>query len=103
MWIQASYAPILDPDGRPFKVVKYATDTTAQAIARMKNEHVRGMMESVAAGDYSPEDRNRYAGLCHSLWDSDYFMVTPDFASYWDAQRRMDEMWRDRTRWRRTL
>ena len=37
-------------NGKPFKVVKYATDTTAQAITRMKNEHVRGMMESVAAG-----------------------------------------------------
>ena len=50
VWIQASYNPILDLNGKPFKVVKYATDTTAQAIARMKNEHVRGMMESVAAG-----------------------------------------------------
>jgi methyl-accepting chemotaxis protein len=30
--------------------VKYATDTTAQVIARMRNERVRTMMESVAAG-----------------------------------------------------
>ena len=50
VWIQASYNPILDLNNKPFKVVKYATDTTAQAITRMKNEHVRGMMESVAAG-----------------------------------------------------
>ena len=50
IWIQASYNPILDLNGRPFKVVKYATDTTAQVIARKKSEHVRGMMESVAAG-----------------------------------------------------
>jgi len=28
-------------------------------------------------------------------------MVTPDFASYWDAHRQMDDMSRDRTRWRR--
>ena len=28
VWIQASYNPILDPSGRPFKVVKYATDIT---------------------------------------------------------------------------
>ena len=26
VWIQASYNPILDADGKPFKVVKYATD-----------------------------------------------------------------------------
>ena len=30
VWIQASYNPIFDMNGRPFKVVKYATDITAQ-------------------------------------------------------------------------
>jgi len=50
VWIQASYNPILDLNGKPFKVVKYATDTTAQVIARKKSESVRGMLESVASG-----------------------------------------------------
>lgn len=50
VWIQASYNPILDLNGKPFKVVKYATDVTQEVIARMKNEHVCTMMESVAAG-----------------------------------------------------
>ena len=30
VWLQASYNPILDANGRPFKVVKYATDVTEQ-------------------------------------------------------------------------
>lgn len=30
VWIQASYNPILDLNGKPFKVVKYATDITTQ-------------------------------------------------------------------------
>lgn len=30
VWIQGSYNPILDPNGRPYKVVKFATDVTAQ-------------------------------------------------------------------------
>ncbi len=30
VWLQASYNPVLDRDGRPFKVLKYATDITAQ-------------------------------------------------------------------------
>ena len=34
VWIQAGYNPILDPDGRPIKVVKYATDVTASMVAR---------------------------------------------------------------------
>jgi methyl-accepting chemotaxis protein len=50
IWIQASYNPICDLNGKPYKVVKYASDTTAQVIARMRSEKVRGMMESVAAG-----------------------------------------------------
>ncbi len=50
VWIQASYNPILDLNGKPFKVVKYAADTTTQVIARKRAESVRGMMESVAAG-----------------------------------------------------
>jgi methyl-accepting chemotaxis protein len=50
IWIQASYNPILDLNGKPFKVVKYATDTTAQVIARKRSDSVRGMMETVAAG-----------------------------------------------------
>lgn len=36
VWIQASYNPVLDFDGRPFKVVKYATDITKQVVARGK-------------------------------------------------------------------
>jgi methyl-accepting chemotaxis protein len=50
VFIQASYNPILDMNGRPFKVVKYAADTTAQVIARLQGEKVRSMMEQVAAG-----------------------------------------------------
>ena len=30
VWIQASYNPILDLNGKPFKVVKYATDVSKQ-------------------------------------------------------------------------
>jgi methyl-accepting chemotaxis protein len=50
IWIQASYNPIRDLNGKPYKVVKYASDTTAQVIARMRSEKVRSMMEQVASG-----------------------------------------------------
>jgi len=33
VWIEASYNPILDSEGRPFKVVKYATDITRRFTA----------------------------------------------------------------------
>ena len=50
IYIQASYNPILDLNGKPFKVVKYASDVTKQVRVRMGNERVRGMMDSVASG-----------------------------------------------------
>lgn len=50
IWIEASYNPILDLNGKPFKVVKYAADVTAKAVARMKAEEARALIKSVAAG-----------------------------------------------------
>jgi methyl-accepting chemotaxis protein len=41
VWIAASYNPILDMNGKPFKVVKYATDVTKRLLAHKKTEHVR--------------------------------------------------------------
>jgi len=35
IWIEASYNPILDANGRPFKVVKYATDITRSHTAAL--------------------------------------------------------------------
>jgi methyl-accepting chemotaxis protein len=50
VWIQASYNPILDLNGKPYKVVKYASDITQQALIRMRAERARSLIESVAAG-----------------------------------------------------
>ena len=36
VWIQASYNPILDLNGKPAKVIKYATDITQQIVMREK-------------------------------------------------------------------
>jgi methyl-accepting chemotaxis protein len=50
VWLQASYNPILDLNGKPYKVVKYASDITQQAMIRMRAERARSLIESVAAG-----------------------------------------------------
>ncbi|MFT3736928.1 MAG: methyl-accepting chemotaxis protein [Rhodocyclaceae bacterium] len=44
VWIQASYNPILDASGRPFKVVKYASDVTAE---RMRNADYQGQLDAI--------------------------------------------------------
>ncbi|MCT4656918.1 MAG: PAS domain-containing methyl-accepting chemotaxis protein [Cohaesibacter sp.] len=41
IWIQASYNPILDWNGKPFKVVKFATDITARVQERMRKAEIQ--------------------------------------------------------------
>ncbi|XLM22622.1 PAS domain-containing protein, partial [Chromobacterium piscinae] len=31
-WLQATYNPVLDPDGRPVRVVKFASDISEQML-----------------------------------------------------------------------
>ena len=44
IWLQASYNPILDMNGKPFKVVKYASDITAQKV---KNADYQGQLAAI--------------------------------------------------------
>ncbi|MGB0670749.1 MAG: methyl-accepting chemotaxis protein [Rhodospirillales bacterium] len=41
IWIQASYNPIRDMNGKPFKVVKFATDITAEVKERLRRADVQ--------------------------------------------------------------
>ncbi|MFO1077151.1 MAG: PAS domain-containing methyl-accepting chemotaxis protein [Planctomycetota bacterium] len=45
LWIQASYNPILDMSGRPFKVVKFASDITAAVHQRIANVRYASMTD----------------------------------------------------------
>jgi methyl-accepting chemotaxis protein len=48
VWLQASYNPLLDLNGRPFKVVKYASDTTPLVLARKNLEEFVAGLGSIA-------------------------------------------------------
>ncbi len=48
VWLQATYNPILDVSGKPFKIVELATDVTDQVRTA---EEVRRLAQSAAAGD----------------------------------------------------
>jgi methyl-accepting chemotaxis protein len=41
VWIQASYNPVFDLGGRPYKVIKFATDVTPQVRDRMRRSEAR--------------------------------------------------------------
>ena len=50
IWIQASYNPIMDMNGKPFKVVKYATEITGRKAAV---KEISGSLLSLSEGDLS--------------------------------------------------
>jgi methyl-accepting chemotaxis protein len=45
IWINASYNPIMDADGKPYKVIKFATDITD---TRMRNAEYEGKVSAIA-------------------------------------------------------
>jgi methyl-accepting chemotaxis protein len=45
VWIQASYNPILDLNGKPCKVVKFATDVTGQVQDRLRRAQVQKQID----------------------------------------------------------
>ena len=58
IWLQASYNPIFDALGRPFKVVKFATDITANKLAqdalRAAVADTRNVVSAAMARDLTP-------------------------------------------------
>ena len=67
VWIQASYNPILDLNGKPFKVVKYATDITArkQAINEVKR-----VLNLLSDGDLTAKLNHQFSGEFHELGEN---------------------------------
>jgi methyl-accepting chemotaxis protein len=59
VWIQASYNPIMDMNGKPFKVVKYATDITEQVMGANDMARVLG---ALAKGDLTETVTHEYTG-----------------------------------------
>ena len=45
VWINASYNPILDADGKPYKVIKFATDITA---SKRRNADYEGKIDAIS-------------------------------------------------------
>jgi methyl-accepting chemotaxis protein len=59
IWIQASYNPIMDLNGKPFKVVKYATDVTAAVQASQALQQAVAQVQSVVESAKNNDLTNR--------------------------------------------
>ena len=105
VWIQASYNPILDLNGEPFKVVKYATDVTEQ---KLTNADFQGQIQAVSkaqaviefnldgtiitANDnflsvvgYTLEE---VQGQHHRMFVEESFRASVEYRQFWEALNR---------------
>jgi starch phosphorylase len=84
--------------------------TAPEVVARREvAEHARkaieaspalaGAIDDIEAGVFSPGDPERYRDVVENLRWSDYFLVCSDFDAYYDKQREVDEVFKDRDRW----
>ena len=67
VWIQAVYAPMLDAKGKPYRVVKFATDITAQKHAM---RDVTRVVTALAEGDLTAMMDGIYEGEFAQLRDA---------------------------------
>ena len=105
VWIQASYNPILGSDDKPFKVVKFATDVTAQ---KLKNADFSGQIDAISKSQAVIEfdmegiilDANdnflstlgytldEIKGQHHSLFVEPEFKVSHEYKAFWEGLNR---------------
>ena len=84
---------------------------TAEEVAKVRAEghNPRAIIEqskelsqalaAISSGVFSPDDRNRFAGLVDGIYNNDWFMVAADFDAYARAQREVDGIWTDKNAW----
>ena len=101
VWLQASYNPILDGEGKPFKVVKYATDITAQKLATANYEgQLAAIFISQAVIEFELDGRVRTAnenfltavgytldevrGQHHGMFVDPVHRASAEYRLFWD-------------------
>ena len=105
VWIQATYTPILDAGGKPFKVVKFAVDITAQ---KQRDADYRGQIEAIhkaqAVIEFDLDGTIRTAnanflqamgytlgevqGRHHSIFVEPEYKASAEYSAFWEALRR---------------
>ncbi|EIM24635.1 methyl-accepting chemotaxis protein [Microvirga lotononidis] len=104
VWLQASYNPIFDDAGRPFKIVKYASDiSVAKRKAAEAAAQVAAMGRSQAVIHFDMDgiilDANQnfldtmgytldeVRGRHHRMFVSSIYAASAEYASFWDSLR----------------
>ncbi len=105
VWIQASYNPILDESGRPYKVVKFATDVTEQKLRNADYEgQIAAIRESQAVIEFNMDGTiitanenflkpmgytlDEVQGRHHGLFVDDEFRNSAEYREFWEKLNR---------------
>jgi len=74
VYLHASYNPILDVNGKPYKVVKYANDVTKETLTNQTLERVfadiGSIMKNLANGDLTKNITHQYDGIYGECTDN---------------------------------
>ncbi len=83
-----------------------AAEVTEKQHAKFKgaeaidaSPRLAAVISSLASGEFSPDDLDRFVPIVQALMDYDRFMVAADFDAYWDAQRFIDRLWQSPADW----
>ncbi|MFN3846674.1 MAG: glycogen/starch/alpha-glucan phosphorylase [Paracoccaceae bacterium] len=63
------------------------------------SQTLQDVLQMIAEGRFSPDQKDRYHDLVHRVWHHDYFLVASDFDAYNDAQARVELVFSDRDAW----
>lgn len=105
IWLQASYNPVLGRRGKPIKIIKFATDITAQ---KLQNADLEGQIQAIHKSQAVIEfgldgiiskanenflravgyDLNEIQGRHHSLFVDAAFRDSPEYRSFWESLAR---------------
>jgi starch phosphorylase len=64
-----------------------------------ENRQLQAVIEAIAGGAFSPGDERRYRPLTDALLGQDDYLLMADFASYVEAQGRVDALYADPAAW----
>ena len=72
-----------------------------KGVAYEVDAELKEVIDLVASGFFSPDDRGLFQPLLDSLLGRDEYLVMTDFAAYSECQRQVTAAFRDRETWTR--
>jgi glycogen phosphorylase len=63
------------------------------------SQSLQDVLQMIAEGRFSPDQKDRYHALVTRVWHHDYFLVASDFDAYERAQAEVDVAYADPARW----